>query len=138
MSDSKLMTRVSPNSLHRLASVGGALLGLFLLAGAFGHFTAVWPAIASDNNRFTLLLPGLMLTTTGLLNIALCRLLWVGTTWSLNLALVVNVCTAMYLAYLLGQVVPDHPIGIFLAMVSSYVVLLAAIRAGLVWPANVS
>ncbi len=124
------------NLLHRLASVGGALLGVFLVAGALGHFTAIWPAISSDGSRFDLLLPGLVLMTTGLFNIALCQVLWKGISWSLKLVLGANACTAIYLAYLLNHGVPDHPIGFFLALVSSHVVLLAAIRVGLVWPAN--
>ncbi len=64
----------SRNSLYSLASVGGVLLGFFLLAAAYGHFAAVWPAIdseaaASDYSRFALLLPGLILATTGLIDI---------------------------------------------------------------------
>lgn len=133
-------TQPARNSLHRLASGGGVLLGVFLLTGAFGHFVAVWPAfnagvIASDNSRVALLLPGLMLAATGLLNIGLCRALWTGTMWSLQLALLFNGVTAVYLAYLLIHGVPDHPIGLFLALVSSYVLVLGAIRVGLVWPA---
>ncbi len=136
MSDFESAGDVPRNLLHRLASIGGALLGAFLVAGALGHFTAIWPVLSTDGSRFDLLLPGLMLMTTGLLDIALCQPLWKGTSWSLKLALGANACTTMYLAYLLNQGVPDHPIGAFLALVSSYVILLAAIRVGLVWPAN--
>ena len=100
---------------------------------------AVWPVIggavdAPAGSRVTLLLPGLILATTGLVNIGLCRMLWPGVTWSVNVALVFNAVTTLYLVHLLRQGVPEHPIGIFLAMVSSYLVLLSAIRAGLVWP----
>ncbi len=133
-------TQPARNSLHRLASAGGVMLGVFLLAGASGHFVAVWPAfkdamIASDNSRVAPLLPGLILAATGLTNIGLCKALWSGTRWSLQLALLFNGGTAMYLAYLLSLGVPGHPIGVFLALVSSYFVVLGAIRVGLVWPA---
>ncbi len=131
----------SRNSLYNLASVGGVLLGFFLLAAAYGHFAAVWPAIdseaaASDYSRFALLLPGLILATTGLIDIGLCRVLWIGMNWALQLALVFNALVVMYLVYLLlSPAVADHPIGPFVAMVSSYTILLGAIRIGLVWPA---
>ena len=133
--------QASRNSLYSLASVGGTLLGFFLLMAAYGHFAAVWPVIdkgmsASDNNPLVLLSPGLILATTGLINLGLCRALWMGVGWALQLALVFNGLAAMYLTYLLlGQSVPDHPIGIFVALVSSYIILLGAIRIGLVWPA---
>ena len=140
-SGNQLRNSLSRNSLYSLASGGGLLLGLFLLAAAYGHFTAVLPALENaadplDSSRFYLLLPGLLLVTTGLINIGLCRVLWIGMRWALHLALVSNVLAAMYLAYLLlGQSVPNHPIGMFVAMVSSYIILLVAIRIGLVWPA---
>lgn len=139
----KRPSHISPprNSLWSLASGGGLLLGLFLLFAAYGHFTAVWPAIdsgtgSSGSSRFSLLLPGLFLVITGLIDIGLCRVLWIGMRWALHLALVFNVLAAMYLAYLLlSQGAPDHPIGPFVGLVSSYIILLAAIRLGLVWPA---
>lgn len=130
------------NALYRIASVGGLLMGLFLMSAAYGHFVAVWPVIdgssdSSQSSRLSLLLPGLLLVTTALINIGLCRVLWIGMRWALHLALVFNVLAAMYLIYLLlGQAVPDHPIGPFVALVSSYIILLAAIRLGLVWPAS--
>ncbi len=133
--------RPSRNSLYSLAAIGGVLLGLFLIAAAYGHLSAVWPSIdsgmsASGNSRFVLLLPGLLLATTGLINIGLCRVLWIGMSWALQLALVSNVLAGAYFTYLLlSQEVPDHPIGHFVAMVSSYIILLGAIRFGLVWPA---
>jgi hypothetical protein len=133
--------QTSRNSLYSLASVGGVLLGFFLLMAAYGHFAAVWPAIdngmsASGNSRFVLLLPGLILSTTGLINIGLCRVLWIGMGWALQLALVFNGLAAMYLTYLLlNQSAPDHPFGPFVALVSSYLILLGSIRFGLVWPA---
>lgn len=129
------------NSLWGIASVGGLLLGFFLLAAAYGHFAAVWPTIDSGTapsykSRFSMLLPGLLLVITGLIDIGLCRVLWVGMRWALQLALVFNVLAAIYLTYLLlSQAAPDHPIGPFVALVSSYIILLAAIRLGLVWPA---
>ncbi len=128
------------NALYSLAAVGGVLLGLFLLAGASGHFIAVWPSLDSAVtpslvNRFNLLKPGLILLTTGLINIGVCRGLWMGKNWALQLALGCNVFTMIYFGWLLTKGVPDHPIGVFLASAASYVVLLGAIRVGLVWPA---
>ncbi len=128
------------NSLHSLASVFGVLLGAFLLAGAYGHFEAVWPIVdggAEPERRVALLLPGAVLLFTGLLNIGLCRALWTGAGWALLLALAANSLAVLYLGFLLYQsVVPDHPIGTFLALVSSFVLILAALRAGLTWPAT--
>lgn len=130
------------NSLYRLASAGGMLLGFLLLFAAYGHFSAVWPVVGSDtgsaeDNRFALFLPGLLLVITGLVDIGLCRALWLGMTRALYLALVFNLLAAIYFVYLmLTQGAPDHPIGPFVAMVSSYIILLIAIRLGLVWPAD--
>ncbi len=128
------------NSLFRLTSVVGAFLGLSLLAAAYGHFAAVWPAIdagsgESAKSRFLLLLPGLVLTINGLINIVVCRALWLCMNWALNTALVFNAMTTIYLLHLLVHGVPDHPIGFFVALVLSVLVLLIAIRMGLVWPA---
>jgi|GEM_PF-1754121 len=139
---SEIEHQLTRNALYRLASGGGLLLGLFLLGAAYGHFAAVWPVIdgskdPSGSSRLSLLLPGLLLATTGLINIGLCRVLWIGMRWAVNLALVSNVLTAMYFIYLLvSQAAPNHPIGPFVALVSSYIILLVAIRLGLVWPAS--
>lgn len=125
-----------------LASGGGLLLGIFLLFAAYGHFAAVLPTIESGtgpsgSTRFSLLLPGLFLVTTGLIDIGLCRVLWIGMRWALHLALVFNVIAALYLVYLmLSQSAPNHPIGLFVGLVSSYIILLTAILLGLVWPAH--
>ncbi|MFK7957336.1 MAG: hypothetical protein AB8B96_14660 [Lysobacterales bacterium] len=130
------------NSLYTLAAAAGALLGLLLLAAAFGHFAAVWPAIdenttVSGTKRLLLLLPGLVLTVAGLINVLTCRALWIGMKWALHTALAFNGITATYLVYLLSQGVPGHPIGFFLTLVLSSFVMLSAIRVGLVWPAAV-
>lgn len=114
---------------------------MFLLAGAFGHFGSVWPAagdgsVMSSIPPFSLLFPGLLLALTGLVNICLCKALWAGANWALQLALAVNLVAVVYLGYLLNQNIPGHPIGIFVALVSSQVLLLAAIRLGLTWPAR--
>lgn len=140
--DTEVSDQPGFNALYRLASGGGFLLGLILLGAAFGHFAAVWPIIEgsenpSNSSRFSLLLPGLLLAATGLINIGLCRVLWFGSRWALNLTLAINVLTAMYFIYLfLSQAAENHPIGTFVALVSSDILLLAAIRLGLVWPAN--
>ncbi|MEM7612092.1 MAG: hypothetical protein AAF270_10455 [Pseudomonadota bacterium] len=120
------------NLLPRTAAIGGVLLGLMLAAGAYGHIFAVWSMI--DANR-TLLLPALSLAFASLINIALCPPLWVGEQWAVTAALIANAAATGYLVYLLLQGVPNHPIGFFVALVSSHVVVLGAVRAGLVWPA---
>lgn len=131
------------NTLHSLVAVGGVLLGVFLLAGAYGHFAAIWPTLgdaarASLGERFGLLKPGLILLAAGLVDIGVCQALWKARNWALQLALAVNVVVMIYLGWLLAKGVPGHPIGLFLGLVSSYVVLLLAIRAGLVWPTPAS
>jgi hypothetical protein len=127
------------NSLYNLAAVSGAVLGAFLLLGAYGHFAAVWPMISDEpesNRRIALLFPGTVLLATGLIDIALCMPLWKGQPRPLMLALVLNTLAMVYLGYLLFvNAAPDHPIGIFLALVASYVLLLSVIKAGLTWPA---
>lgn len=132
----------SPRSaLHALAAVGGVLIGFFLLAGAYGHYAAVGPVLdgAADplpNDRFGLLLPVLMLALPGVIDIGVCRAVWAGKQWSLNLAAAANFSAAIYLAYQMLRGIPGHPIGLFLALVSSYTLVLAAIRMGLEWPAS--
>lgn len=133
------MNTNSNNLLYRLAAIGGVLVGIFLLLGAYGHLAAVLPAISSESGgeivqQFALLLPGLLLFVSGVLNAALCKYLWDEKQWSLQLALLSNVVVLTYLGYLLWKGVPDHPVGMFLAMVASHVVLLGATRVGLVWP----
>ena len=133
--------QLSPNnSLYKLASVSGVLLGAFLLAGAYGHFAAVWPEVndgIGSARRIALLFPGTVLLVTGLANIGSCMALWTGKRWPLLPGLALNALAMVYLGYLLYQdVAPDHPIGIFLALVASYVLLLGAITAGLTWPAT--
>lgn len=125
------------NLLFNLAAIGGVFLAFFLLLGAYGHLAAVLPAIGAESNMsIGLLLPGLLLLATGILNVALCTFLWNGKHWSLQLALLGNGLTLAYLAYLLWTDIPDHPIGLFLALVTCYVVLLGATWFGLVWPSR--
>ncbi len=127
------------NSLYNVASVYGGLLGAFLIAGAFGHFAAVWPTVIDglgSDRLVGLFFPGALLLTTGLLNLGSCFALWAEKRRWLLTTLLINVGAMLYLAYLLWSgVVPNHPIGLFLALVSSYLVLLCALRAGLIWPA---
>ncbi|MEJ2419417.1 MAG: hypothetical protein P8Y45_21335 [Exilibacterium sp.] len=104
--------------------------------GAYGHFVAVWAQMTGEDTaiqrRLLLMLPGAMLAGTAVLNILLSKSLWQARGYALTVALM---GTMVYLIYLLIRVVPDHPIGIFLALETSYVILLLGIRAGLVWPA---
>jgi hypothetical protein len=68
------------NWLPPLSAVGAALVGIFLLLGAYGHLEAVLPAVAGEGGAgtFRLLLPGTLLALGGITNIVLCRLLWTG------------------------------------------------------------
>ena len=141
MSVSDLVAQSARNALYQVAAGVGVLLGLLLLAGASGHFTAVWPALdpaatPSPRDRFALLLPGAILLTSGVVNVALCRALWIGRRWSVTIAMAANVLAMIYFAYLFNRGVPDHPIGVFLASVASFVILLCGIRLGLTWPAK--
>jgi len=140
MSASEKTFPVTRNALYSLAAAGAVLLGLFLLAGAGGHIVAVWPSLdaaanPTPGNPVTLLLPGGVLATTGVLNLGLSAPLWKGNRRALNWALACNIVAAAYCGWLLLRGVPDHPIGLFLAVTSSEVLLLSAVRAGLVWPA---
>ncbi|MEM7707369.1 MAG: hypothetical protein AAF358_17555 [Pseudomonadota bacterium] len=127
------------NSLYNVASVYGGLLGVFLIAGAFGHFAAIWPTVidGQGSDRLVgLFFPGVLLLATGLLNSGSCIAFWAGKRRWLPTVLLVNTVATIYLGYLLWQgVVPNHPIGLFLALVSSYLVLLGTLWSGLTWPA---
>lgn len=126
------------NALYNLAAVGAVFLGALLTLGAYGHFVAVWAQMmdgdAGLQRRLLLMLPGAMLAGTAVLNILLSKPLWQARRYALTAALVGNLITMLYLVYLLMQGVPGHPIGVFLALEMSYVILLVGIRAGLVWP----
>ena len=140
MSGSSASLSRTPNSLYRLAGGASVLLAAFLLAGASGHFTAVWPLVAGaddpfDQRSLLLLLPGGILMATGLANIALCQGLWQGRRWALNVSLAFNAVALVYLGHLFSRGVPEHPIGVFFSMVAAFLLLLGAIRAGLAWPA---
>ncbi|MEM9305370.1 MAG: hypothetical protein AAGE01_24895 [Pseudomonadota bacterium] len=140
MSVSDTATPEAKNSLPRVASGAGVFVGIFLLLGGLGHLSGVQAALeraaaTPDESTFILILPALLLISAGAINLGLCIPLWRGLGWSINSALIANVLTTAYVAYLLSAGVPDHPIGTFLAILASFVVLLGALRAGLVWPA---
>jgi hypothetical protein len=134
--------RIAPhNSLHRIAAASGVLVGVFLLLGGYGHLVGVREALEAaietpGESAFTLVLPGLLLIGTGLVDLGICRALWWGARWPVTLGLIANVIATLYVAFLLAEGLPNHPVGFFLALLSSHVVLLGAIRAGLVWPAQ--
>ena len=139
MSVSDTGSHETTNTLHRVASGSGVLLGAFLLLGGFGHLFGVRAPLAetvspSDQSLFALLLPTVVLIGAGLTNIGLCRSLWRGHEGALNGALLVNALTMVYVASLLPRDVPGHPIGTFLALAACHVVLLGSIRLGLAWP----
>ena len=126
------------NGLHKVAAGGAALVGTFLVLGAYGHFEAVWPAISrggKSGNAMALALPGVILVFTGVFSVALCKSLWDGRRMAVDAALAINTLALVYLVYLLLRGVPGHPVGLFTGIVACNVTLLAATRAGLVWPA---
>ncbi len=127
-------TPLPRNLLHLLASLGGLLLGLFLAMAALGHLSAVWPTLGA--NGWTALLPAMVLAGTCVLNLAASVPLWTGSRWAVQVALACNTLVMIYFAYLLQRGVPGHPIGVFVALETSYVILLGVIRVGLVWPAT--
>lgn len=139
MSASRATRVLQHNALYRLAAIGAVILGLFLTLGAQGHFIAVWPLVTSDgmdlSRRLLLMLPGVMLAGTAVLNLLLCKPLWQDRRYALHVTLAGNLLTMGYLLYLMIRGVPNHPIGVFLALEVSFVLLLVATRAGLVWPA---
>ncbi len=122
------------NSLHTLCAVGAVLVGTFLLMGAYGHLEAVLPI--EGDGAFALVLPGLILASGGLVNLALCKWLWDGSERALSGALVINALALVYLLYLLAIGVPGHPVAMFTGIVACYWALLLATRLGLVWPAD--
>ncbi|AWF81646.1 hypothetical protein BTJ40_12870 [Microbulbifer sp. A4B17] len=140
MSASRSNPALQRNALYRLAACGAVVLGLFLLLGAQGHFAAIWPLVTSDSiglsRRLLLILPGVMLAGTAVLNLLLCKPLWQERRYALNVTLAGNLLTTSYLFYLMIRGVPNHPIGIFLALEMSFVLLLLVTRNGLVWPVS--
>ena len=139
MSASNPIQGSQSNALYNLAAVGAVFLGVLLTLGANGHFVAVWAQMVDSDaalqRRLLLMLPGAMLAGTAALNILLSKPLWQARRYALTAALIGNLITMLYLVYLLMQGVPGHPIGVFLALEMSFVILLLGIRAGLVWPA---
>jgi len=127
------------NALYNLAAVGALLLSALLTLGAYGHFVAVWSQITGEDTallrRFLLMLPGAILAGTAALNILFSKPLWQARGYALSATLAGNLFAMLYLIYLMIQGVPDHPIGVFLTLEMSMVILLIAIRGGLVWPA---
>ncbi|WP_444893691.1 hypothetical protein ACJJIE_04465 [Microbulbifer sp. TRSA001] len=142
MSASRSKPALQRNALNRLAACGAVVLGLFFLLGAQGHFVATWPLVTSDgiglSRRLLLMLPGVMLAGTAVLNLLLCKPLWQERRYALNVTLAGNLLTMSYLLYLMIRGVPNHPIGTFLALEMSFVMLLVGTRAGMVWPAVVA
>ena len=128
------------NRLPRLSAGAAVLVGAFLLLGAFGHVEAVWPRIQGEADAavpaLRLLLPAVLLGLGGVTNLALCKLLWDGDARGLLAALFTNSLLLAYLIYLLWRGVPGHPLVTFTSVVASFLVLVAAQRFGLVWPAG--
>lgn len=119
------------NGLDAVAAGAGALLAMFLLLGGAGHLAATWTI--GDQHSVMRLLPGLLLLAAATFNgLAFPGLLRGRRSWQWT-ALAVNSALALYLGRLLGEGVPNHPIGIFLALVCSHLVMLTAVVAGLEW-----
>ncbi|WP_193164112.1 hypothetical protein [Microbulbifer hainanensis] len=139
MSASSSSRGLQRNALYNLAAAGAVLLGALLTLGAYGHFVAVWSQITGEDTallrRLLLMLPGATLAGTAALNILFSKPLWQARAYALTVTLAGNLLALLYLIYLMIQGVPDHPIGVFLALEMSLVILLVALRAGLVWPA---
>lgn len=141
MSASERMRGAQYNALYRVATGTGLLLGVLLLMGAYGHLeaTAASPERAPEllsGEWLAFMLPALVLAVAGLTNVGVCTALWTGASWALQLTLLVTLGAALYLSYLMTVDLPAHPVGIFLALTLSHLVLLGGIRAGLVWPAT--
>ena len=75
-----------------------------------------------------------MLTTAALVNVLMCCPLWLGRLWAKRLALIINATAALYFAHLLRSGISGHPIGLFLALVTSQTIVHAALKSGLAWP----
>lgn len=80
-----------------------------------------------------MLVPGMLLLMAAVFNLAAVFGLWRGKSRWQWAALVVNAVLALYLVKLVVAGVSDHPIGVFLAMVCSQLVVLLAVLAGLKW-----
>ncbi|AOS97847.1 hypothetical protein AUP74_02445 [Microbulbifer aggregans] len=139
MSASSASQDLQRNALYNLAAVGAVLLGVLLTLGAYGHFVAIWGQMMSEDvalqRRLLLMLPGVVLAGTAALNILFSKPLWQARGYALTVTLAGNLLAALYLTYLMIQGVPNHPIGVFLALETSFVILLVSLRAGLKWPA---
>jgi len=131
MSATELRDNVE-NGLDRLSAAGSAVLGFFLLAGGAGHLTAVWPD-ATGQGSMLALVPGLLLLAAAVFNLAAGVWLWRGRTGWQWATLAANGVLAVYLARLLMTGIPDHPIGAFLVLVCSQLIVLGALLAGLQW-----
>lgn len=135
--DSKSLGHSVVNRLNPIAGATSLFLGLFLMLGAVGHLIGVWPLMLNEPmaiKSILFLLPGWILAMTSLANISLCAVLWVGKNWAKKLAFFVNLFTALYLVYLMSLEIPEHPIGVFLAHISSQTILLGVMLLGLAWP----
>ncbi|MEL7297300.1 MAG: hypothetical protein AAGJ86_06535 [Pseudomonadota bacterium] len=130
------MSASERNALYHIAAVGGVVVGALLLAGAWGHFAAVWDRLIDPaQSRLALLAPGILLLSTGVINLGFCVWIWRHAIWAQRVALAANLIAAGYFAYLLSRGVPNHPIGLFLAVVGGHTIILASISIGLRWPA---
>ena len=137
MSGTDSMDSTAANVLNQIASALTLLLGLLLFAGAAGHLGAVWPGLdvimqAESQAERALLWPGLTLLLASLLNGVLAFGLWQARRGARWLGLLGNGLLAAYLIGLLVQGVPGHPIGVFLALVASQLIVLLALEFGLV------
>lgn len=135
MSVSDRVSRHHADGLHRIATVGCLIVGALLLAGAYGHFVAVWDRLTgAATPRIALAAPGVLLLTSGVINLSLSVWIWRATQWAERTALAANAMAAGYFVYLLTITVPDHPIGLFLVTVGAQAIVLTTICLGMRWP----
>ena len=103
MSDSDPPAQAA-TGLCRIAAVSGVAIGALLLAGAWGHFAAIWDRLGDpDASRLSLLAPGIFLTVAGVINGALCVSIWAARHWAHWLALATNLFATGYFALLLSS-----------------------------------
>ena len=104
--------------LARVTGVLAALVGGFLLLGAWGHLAAVWPSSVK------VAMPGVLLAAAGFLNLFLCRGLWRARPGALRWAAIGTGLAFLWLLSLFINGVPGHPIVTFTVLVGVYLALL--------------
>ena len=110
---------------EKAVAIVAVLVGIFLVLGGWGHLQAVGPGVWGAEDGVTSagaikLLPTAILLVGGLLNIALCKPLWDSRQWAYAVCIVITAAALVYLFYLLLSDLQDHPIPVFVGIVSAY------------------